>query len=103
MVHYLNNETSQDPHVLVLGDKENSSQVFIIFIGEAVEKETLLQAVNECFKRFYIYDVNYPKPSAPIWEFLQHAVYNIPGGVPSTHCCLLKNFVFKVTDHQLIQ
>ncbi|KAK9966163.1 hypothetical protein ABG768_003289 [Culter alburnus] len=100
MVQYLHNETSQDPHVLVLGDKGNSSQVFIIFNGEAVEKETLLQAVDVCFKMFYIYDINYPKPSAPIWEFLQHAVYNIPGGVPSTHCRLLKNFVFNVTDHQ---
>ncbi|KTF79769.1 hypothetical protein cypCar_00049756, partial [Cyprinus carpio] len=40
MVHYLNNKTCQDPHVLVFGDKENSSQVFIIFIGEAFEKET---------------------------------------------------------------
>ncbi|XDV30880.1 hypothetical protein PO909_033710, partial [Leuciscus waleckii] len=100
MVHYLISETSQDPHILVLGDKENSSQVFIIFNGEAIEKETLLQAVDVCFKIFYIYDINYPKPSAPIWEFLQHAVYNISGGVPSIHCHLLKSFVFNVTDHQ---
>ncbi|XP_077100006.1 uncharacterized protein LOC143750715 [Siphateles boraxobius] len=99
MVHYLTSETSQDPHILVLGDKENSSQVFIVFNGEAIEKETILQAVDVCFKIFFIYDINYPKPSAPIWEFLQHAVYNIPGGVPSIHCHLLKSFVFN-TDHQ---
>ncbi|XP_067277997.1 uncharacterized protein si:dkey-286j15.1 [Pseudorasbora parva] len=99
MDQYLSSETSQDPHVLVLGDKENFSQVFVIFNGEAVEQETLIQAVDLCFKMFYIYAINYPKPSAPIWEFLQHAIFKIPGGVPSTHCCLLKNFVFSVTDH----
>ncbi len=71
MVQYLNHETSQNPHVLVLGDKENSFQVFIIFNGEAMEQETLPQAVDLCFKLFSVYDINYPKPSAPIWEFLE--------------------------------
>ncbi|XP_067241577.1 uncharacterized protein si:dkey-286j15.1 [Chanodichthys erythropterus] len=99
VVDYLSSDTSQDPHVLVLGDKENSSQVFVIFNGEAVEQETLIQAVDLCFKMFYVYDITYPKPSAPIWEFLQHAIFKIPGGVPSAHCCLLKNFVFSVIDH----
>ncbi|KAG1941532.1 uncharacterized protein si:dkey-286j15.1 [Pimephales promelas] len=100
MVHYLDSETSPDPHVLVLGDKGNFSEVFVIFNGEAIEQETLVQAVDLCFKIFYVYAINYPKPSAPIWEFLQYAIFKIPGGVPSTHCCLLKNFVFNVTDHQ---
>ncbi|KTG02879.1 hypothetical protein cypCar_00048511 [Cyprinus carpio] len=94
IVQYLNHEASQNPQVLVLGDKEDSSQVFIIFNGEAMEQETLLQAVDLCFKLFFVYDINYPKPSAPIWEFLEHTVFNIPGGVPSAHCLLLKNFVF---------
>lgn len=99
MVHYLDSETSPDPHVLVLGDKGNFSEVFVIFNGEAIEQETLVQAVDLCFKMFHVYAMNYPKPSAPIWEFLQHAIFKIPGGIPSTHCCLLKNFVFSVTDH----
>lgn len=96
---YLSSDTNQDPHVLVLGDKESSSQVFVIFNGAAVEQETLIQAVDLSFKMYYVYDINYPKPSAPIWEFLQHAIFKIPGGVPSAHCCLLKNFVFSVIDH----
>lgn len=96
---YLSADTGQDPHVLVLGDKENSSQVFVIFNGEALEQETLIQAVDLCFKTFYVYDIKFPKPSAPIWEFLQHAIFKIPGGVASAHCCLLKNFVFSVIDH----
>ncbi|NP_001119930.1 uncharacterized protein LOC796378 [Danio rerio] len=101
MVQYLNSAMTQDPpHILVLGDKEHSSQVYVVFSGQAVEQETLLQAVDSCFKLFHVYDMNYPKPSAPIWEFLQHAVYNIPGGVPSAHCSLLKNFVFRITDQQ---
>lgn len=99
MVHYLDSETIPDPHVLVLGDKENFSEVFVVFNGEALEQETLVQAVDLCFKMFYVYAINYPKASAPIWEFLQHAIFKIPGGVPSSHCCLLKNFIFSVTDH----
>ncbi|RXN08191.1 serine threonine- kinase pim-2-like protein [Labeo rohita] len=39
---------------------KNSSQVLSIF-SEAVEQKTLLQAVDLCFKHFYMYDINYPK------------------------------------------
>lgn len=81
MMQYLNHKTSQNPHVLVLGDKDNSSQVFIIFNREEMEQETLLQAVDLCFKHFFVYNINYPKPSALICEFLQHTIFNIPGGV----------------------
>ncbi len=43
------------------------------FYEEAMEQKTLLQAVDLCCKLFYVYD-NYPKPFAPIWEFLQHSL-----------------------------
>ncbi|KAL1276419.1 hypothetical protein QQF64_036042 [Cirrhinus molitorella] len=48
IVHYLNGETSENPHILEPGDKVNTTQVFIILNGEAMEQKTLLQAVDLC-------------------------------------------------------
>ncbi len=44
------------------------------FSEETMEQKTLLQAVDLCCKLFYVCDINYPKPFAPIWEFLQHSL-----------------------------
>lgn len=52
----------QFPHVLQLGDKFNCSQAFVIVGGAAREQDSLLQAVDTCFKIFYALDIDYPKP-----------------------------------------
>ena len=68
------------PYVLSLGnDVWNSSQSFVILCGEALEQKTLLQAVDVCFKVFYIFDIEYPKQCASVWQFLQNAVYEMGG------------------------
>uniref|UniRef100_A0A1A8J5K7 Uncharacterized protein n=1 Tax=Nothobranchius kuhntae TaxID=321403 RepID=A0A1A8J5K7_NOTKU len=50
------------PYVLTLGnDTQHVSQAFVIIAGQAVEHDTLLQAVNACFKAFFILDIEYPR------------------------------------------
>ncbi|XP_058616377.1 uncharacterized protein LOC131530244 [Onychostoma macrolepis] len=95
IIQYLEEEEQrrQFPHVLQLGDKVNCSQAFVIVGGVALEQDSLLQAVDTCFKLFYVLDIEYPKPAAAVWQFLQHTIYSVPGGVPSTHCRLLRQFI----------
>lgn len=95
IIQYLEEEEQrrQFPHVLQLGDKVNCSQAFVIVGGVALEQDSLLHAVDTCFKLFYVLDIEYPKPAAAVWQFLQHAIYSVPGGVPSTHCRLLRQFI----------
>ena len=70
--------TRSEPYVLVMGEGE-ASQFFGFFGGDAQEHMTLLGAVDVCFKTFYVYDINYPKQCCSAWEFLQKAVYQLPG------------------------
>ena len=63
-IHTLGN-SSQEP-----------SQVFVIIDGQAQEK--LLQAVDVCFKGYYIFFIEYPKQCQHVWEFLQGVVYGLP-------------------------
>ncbi|XP_041938350.1 uncharacterized protein LOC121699878 [Alosa sapidissima] len=65
------------PYVLVLGGGEVFYQVFVILIGQAMEFPTVLEAVDICFKCFYIFDVSFTKQCSPAWEFLQEAVYGL--------------------------
>ncbi|CAL8262381.1 unnamed protein product [Merluccius merluccius] len=81
MVEYINTSqlNQQGPHVLCLGDEFITNQAFIIISGHAIEATSLLEAVDVCFKAFFVFDVNYPKQCVPTWEFIQHALYNIDG------------------------
>ncbi|XP_013870629.1 uncharacterized protein LOC106522237 [Austrofundulus limnaeus] len=83
MVEYLHEAMASRPYpyVLTLGnDKEHASQTFVITAGQALEQDTLLQAIDVCFKAFFILDIKYPKQCEHVWEFLQSVVYEMPGG-----------------------
>lgn len=81
MVEYLNHEmTGALLHILCLSDEtRGTSQTFAIIPGHAIETVSLLEAVDLCFKAFFVFDVQYTKQCLPTWEFLQHAVYQIEG------------------------
>ena len=81
MVEYLKqNETRTFPTVLALGEPHKcATQSFVILAGQALPQNTLLGAVDVCFKAFYVFDHNYPSQCSPAWQLLQHLVYNIEG------------------------
>lgn len=82
MVEYLHEAKASKPypHVLTLGNDGSASQAFVIISGQAVEQETLLQAIDVCFKAFFVFDVEYPKQCEHVWKFMQNVIYEIPGG-----------------------
>lgn len=81
MADYLTrHQRVEHPYVLKLGD---CTQAYLIINGRALEHGTLLSAVSECFKAFYVFDIAYPSPCAQVWEFLQ-TVFEIPGPVRPT-------------------
>ena len=79
IVQYLASTSSCTPHVLMLGEEHRCSQAFVVINGMASEHPSLLGAVDGCFKAFFVLDVNYPKPCAQVWEFIQTGVFAITG------------------------
>ncbi|KAF3859028.1 hypothetical protein F7725_021427, partial [Dissostichus mawsoni] len=81
MVQYLQTaeRTQRLPHILCLGDDMTTCQTFTIVSENAIETDTLLGAVDLCFKAFFVFDINYTKQCLPTWEFIQQAVYEIDG------------------------
>ncbi|XP_051973388.1 uncharacterized protein LOC127636733 [Xyrauchen texanus] len=82
MVEYLHEAKACKPypHILTLGNEQSAFQAFAIIAGQALEQETLLQAIDVCFKAFYVFDVKYPKQCEHVWEFIQTVIYDMPGG-----------------------
>ncbi|XP_058651083.1 uncharacterized protein LOC131551888 isoform X2 [Onychostoma macrolepis] len=78
MAEYLRSKNSEFPHVLMLGDNQ-CFQAFAVINGEALEQNTLLAAVDVCFKAFYVFDIDYPKQCSTVWQFLQTVVYGLSG------------------------
>ncbi|RXN20787.1 hypothetical protein ROHU_006995 [Labeo rohita] len=81
MVEYLKKAdlTKPFPFVLGLGDCSNCHQAFVVVGKQALQQNTLICAVDTCFKLFYVLDIHFPKQCAPVWEFLQTVVYKLPG------------------------
>ncbi|CAL8270980.1 unnamed protein product [Merluccius merluccius] len=68
------------PYILTLGNDESAFQAFVVIAGQALEQDTLLQAIDVCFKTFYVLDIKYPKQCEHVWEFFQSVIYELPGG-----------------------
>lgn len=79
MADYLTLSTAQYPHVLLLGQGHECSQAFTVINGTALEHPSVLSAVDACFKAFFVFQLEYPKPCTQIWEFIQTVVFGIPG------------------------
>ncbi|XP_052397796.1 uncharacterized protein LOC127945319 [Carassius gibelio] len=104
MVEYLNHEmTGALLHILCLSDEtRGTSQTCAIIPGHAIETESLLEAVDLCFKAFFVFDVQYTKQCLPTWEFLQHAVYQIEGKESSSVKFLRTTVVSGPHDMEMI-
>ncbi|XP_051536720.1 uncharacterized protein LOC127430740 [Myxocyprinus asiaticus] len=83
MVQYLLKQREEKPFPFVL-ELGVGGQFFVVVNGEALEEQTLLKAVDVCFKSFFCFDTHFPKQCALAWEFLQQVVYEMPGSENST-------------------
>lgn len=81
---YLENVKNKQPFVLVLGARVKPEQVFVIIEREAIPQDSLLKAVDLCFKCFYVYDIDYPWQTCNSWQFLQSAIFGIEGIAKAT-------------------
>ncbi|XP_028392503.1 uncharacterized protein LOC114517060 isoform X2 [Dendronephthya gigantea] len=82
MPKYLEEESKHDPHILVTGNCCQPHQVFVVSSGNVLEKKNMLEAIDTCFKLFYILDINYPWECKTTWEFIQKTIYCLEDKVP---------------------
>lgn len=93
--HYSELRLPLQPYVLVLGQSpSNVSQCFVVTNDVIYEVDTLLKAVDTCFKLFFVLNAQYPSVSVEPWLFLQKAVYKIDTPYDTTSSRLLELLSF---------
>ncbi|XP_063968771.1 uncharacterized protein LOC135157438 isoform X1 [Lytechinus pictus] len=67
----------RQPFVLALGPQKAPAQYFAVVEGRALKQDSLLKAVDVCFKLFYVLDLEYPSACYTTWEFIQKVLYQL--------------------------
>ena len=65
------------PFVLILGERGNPSQVYLVFERRTYPFKTVIKAIDVCFKIFYVFDIDYPSQCKSTWQFIQQCLYEI--------------------------
>lgn len=66
------------PFPLIVGESlDNLSHIFVWIDGRKYKVDTVIKAVDLCFKLFFATHTNYPKESEAAWIFLQWYVFKI--------------------------
>lgn len=75
---YANFGAQLQPFVIAVGPTLSEVTGFYVNIDDTRYRfQSILAALDLCFKSFYVLHAEYPKPSEPIWLFLQKSVYSL--------------------------
>lgn len=65
--------------VIAVGTPENFNSFYILINDIKYPANSLIEAIDLCFKSFYALNADYSSDCKMVWQFLQKYVYNIPG------------------------
>ncbi|XP_071847141.1 uncharacterized protein [Apostichopus japonicus] len=68
-------ETPQ-PFVVCRGSRITPSQTYVIIERNALPQQSLMKAIDVCFKAMYIFDIEYQPTCKIAWQFLQVVIYD---------------------------
>ena len=94
---YLEQSNKREPHVVIMGERGNPEQSFVVVEGHAIPCVSLLKAVDICFKLMYVLEVNYCRRCSHTFVFLQKYVFALgkDDSVPLPSVVLLSNYVMQ--------
>ncbi|XP_063391922.1 uncharacterized protein LOC134677386 isoform X3 [Cydia fagiglandana] len=76
-IHLKKGLTCQPVVICVGPDVENITEFYVNFDDVTYQLESLLKAVDICFKTFHVFDIKYPRESIQPWMFIQRYFYEI--------------------------
>ncbi|KAI0221940.1 hypothetical protein LSAT2_026801, partial [Lamellibrachia satsuma] len=69
---------TRQPQILALGDTILVAKEFFLLYEEVIyEVDSLVKAVDICFKIFFVLNAQYPAEAADVWTFIQKGLFNI--------------------------
>lgn len=69
---------TRQPQVVAVGDTVMSAKDYYLLYDEVIyHLDSLVKAIDICFKVFFVFNAEYPAEAADVWTFLQKGVYGI--------------------------
>jgi hypothetical protein len=67
------------PFILALGgDAAQPAQCFVVVEKQPIECDSLLSAVDLCYKTHQVLDLKYATQANAIWQFMDSVVFEVP-------------------------
>lgn len=63
------------PYIVIAGPLKKISARYVVVDNIVYELQSIIQAVDTCFKIIWALNVEYPSECLPVWQFLQRAIY----------------------------
>ena len=68
----------RQPHVMIMGDTLiAASHYYVVFDDHMYQMDSLIKAVDICFKVFFIFNLEYPTACADMWVIFQKSFFGI--------------------------
>lgn len=71
-----NNQTVQ-PYIILVGKLEKIQEIYFCLDSTLFQLNTVLEAIDVCFKAFFVFQLHYPVDSQHIWFLIQRGIYEI--------------------------
>lgn len=71
------NNLKVQPYIIIVGDLKKVSEVYVCLDDTLYVIDSVLKAIDVCFKSFFVFQLEYPFDSQHIWLLMQKGMYNI--------------------------
>lgn len=76
--YYASISATVQPYIIVVGNVEDSITAVYVCVNNNLWKlGSILQAVDVCFKSFFVFNAEYQVQAYHLWLFIQRALYDI--------------------------
>ena len=65
------------PYIIVVGSIQDMQQIFVCIDDHFHKVEKFIDAIDLCFKSFFVFNLCYPESSRHLWVLIQNGVYKI--------------------------
>lgn len=63
------------PYIVVAGPLQKITARYVVVNNIVYELQSIIDAVDSCFKIIWALNLEYPVECLPVWQFLQRAIY----------------------------
>ncbi|XP_071578556.1 uncharacterized protein [Temnothorax nylanderi] len=70
-------QTSVQPYIIVVGSISNVSNTYVTIDEVLYSTDSMLEALDVCFKAFHVLQINYPDASKHLWMLIQKGLYKL--------------------------